>query len=365
MTQFAYDTEAEAAEKIDAADDHVKARIKGLENEAREVNAMRSARQEEITELNEQIRDETHRLHVARREEEKMGAYRTETTEVDPKTGGEVTTKKLTGYVEKIERNLRALVATRRELMEKKSKPAWIEQVREDLGVAAPRPLVPADPIEWTPNEGESIPDGYAREFGTLSALLKREEEIWNAGRTVAEMETAALREIDRTADSGAPGFDGFRRGNSYEHRGRTVATTPEIAWPRERIGLDAKTAADALALICWLFRDQMKAAALEKIRADFSDEATISAADKPAMLADIASKIWRQREIVEAAFLFARANGVKNLNRPRGGTPTEILIGVLQWKKGRAPMIVNAPPAAPVEDADDLDFEQDEGNDE
>lgn len=364
MTQFAYDTEAEAADKIADAPEQVKIRIKGLENEAREINATRSARQNEINDLNDLIRDATQRLHAARKEESKNGPYHSEVIETDSVTGGETTSKKATGYVQKLERELAALVLTRRELLDRKLKPAHIEQVKEDLGTGAPRPLVPADPIVWQPNEGETITEGHAREFHALSALLKEEDALWNAPRSVAETEETALAEIDATAARGAPEFGGHHRGSSYGHRGRQVATSPRIGWPRERIGLDSTDASDGPAIIAWLLRDQLKAAASELIRSKYSDEGAISAADKPQLLADIAVKIWHQRRVVEAAYLACRAAGFTKVNRPRF-VPTEILIDVLPWRKGLAIAVADDAPKmddAPVDDEDaDDDFGRDE----
>ena len=363
MSIFPLDTEDEFADAIDGAREPVRVRVKGLENEEREQRAKQAARQDEIADLNERIRDQTLRLHVAEKEEAKAGPYRKELTETDPVTGGETIKIEKTDYVARIARDLKALQTKRRELMDKKSKPAWIEKVKEDVGSGASLPLVPADPIEWRPDEGEGITDGYKREFHALSALRKDEDRIWNAGRTVAEMERTTLAEIDRLAAAGVPGFGGHRRGNSIGHRGPQIATTPQIAWPVTRPGLDATEVPNGPAMIAWLFRDQLKAAAIAEIRARFSDEGAISAADKPQMLADIRAKIWKQREIVEAAYLYARANGIKNLNRPRD-TPTEILLGIHEWPKGRAAMVVNdAPPKG--DDADDIDFEGNDGNDE
>ncbi len=365
MTTFPTDTD-DAADKIAKAPDSVKARYRTLQAEKRESDAERSARHEEINEINEQIQDETRRLHLARREEEKGGAYRTETTETDPKTGAEITTRKLTGYVEKIKAKLKSLVAERRELLEKKSKRADIQSVNDDLGGGATRPLVPAEPITWTPNEGETITDGYKREFATLSVLQKNEQELWNAPRTLAETEKTACAEIDRTAASGALGFGGHRRGSSIGHRGLQVATSPQIAWPTTRPGIDAMEVPDAPALVAWLLRDQLKAAAINHIRTTFTDEGAISAADKPAMLVEVAKRVWHQRRIVEAAYLVCSATGVRNLNRPRS-TPTEILLDILPWRKGIAVASAATPMAAPDLDAgaDDLDFEGDAGRDE
>lgn len=361
MTQFSFDAEAEAADKIASAPEPVKIRIKNLENEGREIHATRSARQNETNDLNDLIRDATQRLHAAQKEETKSGPYHSETVETDPTTGGEVTTKKATHYVEKLARELAVLIATRRELLDKKSKPVLIEQVREDLGTGAPRPLIVADPIIWQPNEGETLTAGHAREFHALTGLLKQEDSLWNAPRTVAETEKTALAEIDATAARGTPEFGGHHRGSSQGHRGRQVATSPRIGWPRERLGLDATDAADGPALVAWLFRDQLKAAASELIRSKYSDEGAISAADKPALLADIAVKIWHQRRVVEAAYLACRVAGFTKVNRPRF-VPTEILIDVLPWRKGLAIAVADDAPVdnAPVEDADD-DFGRDE----
>jgi hypothetical protein len=367
MTQFSLDTEAEAADAIADADGMIQARIKGLEVEAREERAKQSARQEETNELNDKIQAATVRLAAARRQEADTGQpYQSESTEIDPATGGELLSKKPTGYVAKLERELKTLVATRRDLLEKKGHPIYLEQVKEDLGSGAPHPLTPAEPLDWKPKEGEAINPAYSREFVALSAMLNKGEKTWNAPRTVPEMEATALAEIDRTADRGTPGFDGLGRGHSHNHRGRQVATTPEIAWPRERIGLDGTEAFDAPALVAWLFRDQLKAAVRKHIKATYTNDGAISAADKPALLADIANQIWHQRRVVEAAYLYARANGIKNLNRPRG-TPTEIVLDVLPWTKGISVAAMNdAPPMddAALEAADDIESTEDEGDD-
>ncbi len=360
MTQFSFDTNTEANDKIAAAPESVKTRIRALENEARKTNAARSARRDEISDINGRLEDLSRILHAARKEVSKSGPYRTETSTLDPKTGGVEVTVKQTNYIEKIEAEIAALKATRSELIDKKSGRVWIEQVREDLGKAGTRPLIVAEPIDWNPNKKEISIDGYKREFAYLADLVKNQTVVWNAGRTLPEMEKTVCAEIDLLAAQGTPGFGGHNRGSSYGRRGLQVQTTPRIDWPRERLGLDALEADNAKALIAWLFRDQMNAAAIKEIRATFSDEGAISAAAKPAMLAGWATKIWHQRRVVEAAYIFCIADGVARLNRPRD-TPTEILIDVLPWKGG----VEVEPMKADAIEGDAIEFEQDDNADE
>jgi hypothetical protein len=360
--QFSLATGDTTDDRLADAPESVRARVKGLEDEAREVRGKRAARRAEIEMIDEKIHELSHRLHEAQKEEKKAGPYRKEVRELDPKTGEESVTVENLPYTENMVREIDALKATRNELSNKKSRPAHIDQVREDLGVAAPRPLIAADPMTWQPNEGEKIGDGYTREFFALSALLKDEDRIWNAPRTVAEVIASVEKEIDSTALP--PGFGGHRRGHLIGYRGRQVSTPDKkIAWPRVRVGNETEVD-DTTRTFAWLFRDQLKAAARERILATYTDEGTISEAGKPAILADIAKTIWQQRRRVEAAYLYARANGVTNLNRPKS-TATEILLDVLPFSKTR--LVAVADEAAPVNEAvipaeepDEADFEGD-----
>jgi len=363
--QFSLATAGTADDRIaEAESESVRERVKGLEVEAREERGKVAARVAEKDAITEKINELSIRIHASRNEEARSGPYRKEVREFDPKTGEETVRSENLPVIAKMERELAALKATGKDLSNKKSRPVYIDQVHEDLGVAAPRPLIAADPpILYQPNEGEQIGKGYERVFYGLTALLKDEENTWNAPRKVAEVIASAEKEIDSMAQP--PGFGGHRRGHVISHRGRQVATPDKrIAWPRVRVGIETEVD-DTVRLIAWLFGDQLKAAARERILATYTDEGAISEADKPAMLADIAKRIWHQRRVVEAAYLYARANGIKNLNRPKG-TPTEILLDVLPFGKGRSVAVANA---TPVEDGDEtndeMDFEGDEGNDE
>lgn len=361
--QFSLATEDKVGDRLADAPESVRVRVKGLEAEERETRAKQSARQTELQEINEKISELSHRHHMAQKAEKTAGPHRKEVREFDPKTGEESVTVENLPVIANMVRDLAALKALRTELLNKKSRPAHIDQVREDLGVAAPRPLIAAGPVSWQPDEGEQIADGYAREFVALSASVKQEDTIWNAPRTVAEVVASVTKEIDSTALP--PGFGGHRRGNFIGHRGRQVATPDKrIAWPRVRVGTEIEVD-DTVRLIGWLFRDQLKAAARERILATYDDAGAISEADKPAIIADIAKTIWQQRRRVEAAYLYARANGVTNLNRPKF-TPTEILIDVLPFGKTRLVAVAdNAAPVIPAEEPDeaaaDHDFEGDE----
>jgi hypothetical protein len=355
--QFPVSTAEKASDRLADAPESVRNRFKGLEAEDRITRAKQTARVDEISALGENITALTHQRHLSQSEVDKMGPYRKEVRTFDPTTNAETVAVENLPVIEKIDTQIATATATRKALANKKSRPLYSQRVLEDLGVSAPRPLIAAVPISWTPNKGEEIAPGYVREFSCLTALIKEEAAIWDAPRTVAEVIASVEKEIDLTV--AIPGFGGHRRGHFIGDRGRQVSTpNKKIAWPMVRVG-DHAEAVDSAGLMAWPFREQLKAAAREHILATYTDEGAISEADKPALLADLMKKVWHQRRICEAAYLYARANGVTNLNRPRE-TATEILLDVLPFDKSRARTLADIAAPAEIEADPSLDFEGD-----
>ena len=359
-------------------DDRIKDRIanaplpipkyyKGLVEEGDEIDAERRLRMAKAAELWDEIEALTLQLHQAKTEERKSGVeYIFESTSIGA-NGEKTVTRKKTRYVEKLEATLKAKIAERKALMEKKSRRNWRSIADDELGSKTVNLIPFGELVDWMPDNGEQFGEGFVRENGKYVILRRKLKGVWDAPRTVPEAVQSAEAEIEALA-SEPPNFGGHIRGSSVSDRGGLQIGNPtkRIGFVEKRIGNETVTV-DAVRLIAWAFRDHLKKVSRDHIKATYSDEGAISSADKAVLIPKLEAELWQQRRVVEAAYRACRAAGIRNLHRPKD-TPVEILLDVVPFSKARlmrveAVQSVPNPDAGivPTEAADEMDFEDDE----
>lgn len=367
--QFSINVEDRIKDRIASAPLPIPEFYRGLVEEGDKIDAKRQLRMAKAAELAGEIEALTLQLHQAKMEERKSGVeYIFESTSVGA-DGGKTVTRKKTGYVEKLEAALKAKIAERKALMEKKSRRNWRSIVDDALGPKTVNLIPFGEPVEWKPRDGEQFGEGYVRVYGEHVILRNELKRVWDAHLPVAEAVQSAEAEIDALA-SEPPGYGGHIRGSSVPDRGGLQIGNPtkRIGFVEKRIGNETVTV-DPVKLIAFFFRDHLKKVSREHVEATYSDEGAISSADKAVLIPKLEAELWQQRRVVEAAYRACRAAGIRNLNRPKD-TPVEILLDVVPFSKARL-MRVEAVRSVPNPDAgivpteaDAPDFEDGEGND-
>lgn len=367
LRSYTLNTEDRIKDRIANAPLPIPTRYQGLVEEGDEIDAKRQLRMAKAAELAGEIEALTLQLHQAKMEERKSGVeYIFESTSIDA-DGGKTVTRKKTGYVEKLEAALKAKIAERKALMEKKSRRNWRSIADDELGSKTVNLIPFGEPPDWMPDDGEQLGEGYVRAFGALNIIRDRLKATWDAKLTKAEALASVDAEIEDLGST-PPGVGGHFRGSSIPARGGLQIGNPtkRIGFVEKRIGNETVTV-DAVALVAWAFKDQLKKVCREYIMANHSDEGAISAADKAVLIPKLEAELWQQRRVVEAAYRACRAAGTRNLNRPKD-TPVEILLDVVPFSKARLMRVeavrpVSNPDAGiiPTEAADEMDFEGDE----
>jgi hypothetical protein len=364
--QFSLDVGARIRDRIANAPLPIPTFYRGLVEEADEIDAKRQLKMSKAAALADDIAARVLQLHMAQEEERKLGVeYLSEETEFDAK-GGKTTTRKKTGYVEKLKVELKAKKDERNALMEKKARTNWLPIANDALGSNVVNLISFGEPVQWVPREGEQFFVGFKREWAELGTIRNKVKAVWDAHLPLSEGIPNMEAYIDTLASS-PPNFGGFIRGSSItDHGGVQIGNpTRRIGFVEKRIGNETVTV-DAVALVAWAFKDQLKKVAREHMRATYSDEGAISSTDKAVLIPKLEAELWQQRRVVEAAYRACRAAGIRKLNRPKD-TPVEILLDVIPFHKARTMRVVQPAPVPEITSTDDPapDFEGDEGNDE
>ncbi|MDP2298415.1 MAG: hypothetical protein Q8M24_23480 [Pseudolabrys sp.] len=201
---------------------------------------------------------------------------------------------------------------------------------------------------------------------GQLKEIEREELDVQNANRTDAEVEKVIRADCARRKKEGEPKFGDAMRGGSIRHNGEF---TPSNLNARPQYQTAAATVHgdsgmfvevdDALNFLMWADDEKILAKLLNAARAANAGKRQISEADKTTMLREIAVRKLAAQRHLEAAYRHAEAQGVEIKRRE---LPPEVLLWLeLDTSAPAKPIKVQA--VAPVEAADDIDFEDDAGD--
>lgn len=203
---------------------------------------------------------------------------------------------------------------------------------------------------------------------GQLKEIDREELDVQNANRTDPEIEKIIRSDYVRRKKAGEPKFGDAMRGGSIRYNGEFTPSNPNA---RPQYATTAATVhyqgdtrmfvetEDGLNFRFWEDEDEtLLEKLLKAARAANSGKRQISEADKTKMLREIAVRKLAAQRHLEAAYRHAEAQGVEVKRRE---LPPEVLLWLeLDTSASAKPIKAEAAPLAPVEGAEDIDFEGD-----